>query len=130
MKVFFRSLLLSAIFAAAAPALAQTFPQREIPMTPQEVYVPTNLKTNAEGYLIVSGYYNNSCAHWGHARIENKTPLFHEVTLFAEVSQAMCLMVITPYTRQIELGQLQPGEHVLRLITADGQYYDRTFYVE
>lgn len=130
MKAFFRGLLLSMILAAATPALAQEYPQHEIPITPREVYVPTNLKPNTAAYLIVSGYYSNSCSHWGHARIEDKTPLFHEVTLFAKVSQAMCLMVITPYTRQIELGQLQPGEHVLRLITADGQYYDRTFYVE
>lgn len=130
MKVFLRGLLLSMTIAATLQAMAQEYPQREVPMTPKEVYVPTNLKPDAQGYLIVSGYYNNSCAHWGHAQIENKTPLFHEVTLFQQVSQAMCLMVITPYTRQIELGQLQPGEHVLRLITADGQYYDRTFYVE
>jgi hypothetical protein len=111
-------------FAQAAPAT------KEVTIALSEVYVPGGFSPATDAYVIVSGMFPNSCYRWARAEVNNTGPLTHEVKSIATVSQTMCLMVLVPYTKEVNLGRLQTGDHTLRFVNGDGTYFEKTLKVE
>ena len=111
-------------------ATADQAPKKEVVIGVSEVYVPGGFSTSTDAYVIVSGMFPNSCYKWARAEVATPKAMFHEVQSIATVSQAMCLMVMVPYSKEVNLGRLESGEHTLRFLNGDGTYFEKTLAVE
>lgn len=136
-----KSTILSAAvtFALAVPAFAnQPAPgqnppaqtAKEVSIGVSEVYVPSGFDSQTEAYVIVSGMFNNGCYQWSRADVKHTDDFNHEVTAFAKVTSGMCLMVLVPYQKEVKLGTLKSGKHIVRFVGGDATYLEKTFEVE
>jgi hypothetical protein len=108
----------------AAPA------SKDVVLGLSEVYIPGGFSSQTDAYVVVSGLFPNSCYHWSRADLTNKTPMIHEIKAIASVAQTMCLMVIIPYQKEVNLGKLASGDHTLRFLNGDGTYFEKQLTVE
>jgi hypothetical protein len=129
-----KKLLFSVILTGLASFLPMTQadqpPTKEVNVAISEVYVPGGFSSQTDAYVIVSGMFPNSCYRWGRSEVENSRADLYEIRSFANVTQAMCLMVLVPYSKEVRLGRLPAGEHTLRFVNGDGTYMERTISVE
>ncbi|MGE0171052.1 hypothetical protein [Nocardioides sp.] len=95
-----------------------------------DAYIPGGFGSDSDAYVIVSGMFPNSCYRWNRADVKAVSTTVHEVRSIATVSQTMCLMVLVPYSKEVSLGRLQPGEHTLRFMNGDGTHFEKTLVVE
>lgn len=130
MKTLIQAMMMIAALGMLSMANAAEPKIKEVGVTINEVYVPGGFSSENDAYVIVSGVFPNSCYSWGHSEVTNPGPNFYEVRSFANVTQAMCLMVLVPYSKEVRLGRLPSGEHTLRFINGDGTYMERPIVVE
>ena len=123
---FFMSLLLS--LSASSISFADVI-IKEMPITVNDVLLPSKVDSLTDVKVVVSGLFPNTCYNWSRGEVVNKGALEHQIRAMAFVSQTMCLMVLVPYTREINLGQFQRGEHILRFVNGDETYFEKTVTV-
>ncbi|MBX3019756.1 MAG: hypothetical protein KF767_17855 [Bdellovibrionaceae bacterium] len=132
------STVLLAALALSLPSFAnQTAPgqppaqnTKEVSIGVSEAYVPAGFDSTTEAYVIVSGMFNNGCYQWSRAEVRHVDDFNHEVSTFAKVSPGMCLMVLVPYQKEVKLGTLKSGKHIVRFVGGDATYLEKTFEVE
>lgn len=130
MKSLMSLLVVANFFAPLATANADFSLTKEVIIGINDAYVPGGFSSDTDAFAVVSGTFPNSCYSWVRADVTNKSAMFHEIRSLANVTEAMCLMVIIPFSKEVRLGKLSSGEHTLRFISGDGTYFDRTFAVE
>lgn len=130
MKSLISVLILIASVSTHASAALPRPASKDVVIGISEVYVPENTSSASDAQVVVSGMFPNSCYSWKHATVTNTTPLEHEVKSIAEVAQAMCLMVMVPFQKEVHLGKLISGSHTLRFMNGDGTYFERTMRIE
>lgn len=119
--------VLSTAKSFAIPELPIDEPAKvERVMNITNVFVSSRLDRD-DASVFISGQFPNSCYQWSRATVnefaEDKTgENVHVVRAYANVSQGMCLQVITPYTREVELGALTDGQHTIKVLNGDGTY--------
>jgi hypothetical protein len=74
--------------------------------------------------------FPNSCYSWKPAQVTSPTPFVHEVKAQASVVQQMCLMVMIPFQKDVDLGTLASGTHTLRFVNGDGTYFEKSLTIE
>jgi hypothetical protein len=111
-------------------AQAEAGGAREVFISINDVFVPSEAKSNGDSYVVVNGMYPNSCYRWSRSEVAHPSEFKHSVRLAAMVSEGMCLMVLVPYNKEISLGQLSPGEHTLRFVNGDETYFERTLTIK
>lgn len=104
--------------------------KKEVYISLSEVFVPSDQKSGGEAYVVVSGMFPNSCYQWDRAEINHKSEFTHEVKAVAQVAQTMCLMVLVPFSKEVILGNLTPGEHLLRFVNGDGTFFEKRLTVQ
>lgn len=130
MKKLIASLVTLASIGSTSMAFADQLPTKEVGVTVNEVYVPGGFSSENDAFVVVSGLFPNSCYHWGRTEVSNPNGHLYEIRSFANVTQAMCLMVLVPYSKEVRLGRLPAGESTLRFINGDGTYMDKIVNVE
>ena len=118
--------VLFSVNSVAAPAPAS----KEVTIGLSEVFIPGGFSSTTDAYVIVSGMFPNSCYHWTRAEVMHTSKTQHVVRAIADVAQTMCLMVLVPYQREVNLGRLQSGDHTLRFLNGDGTYFEKTMTIE
>jgi hypothetical protein len=103
---------------------------KEVVIGISDAFVPGGFDSDTDAYVVVSGMFPNSCYRWKKADIAHVDTFEHEITSIAQVSQGMCLMVLVPFTRDIQLGRLDTGKHILRFKGGDGTFLEKTLIVE
>lgn len=118
-------------FLSLAPfhADAKAEDSKEMTIGITDVYMPRT-RARSDAYVVVSGLFQNGCYRWSHAAVTNIDDKLHEVRSYADVQQGMCIMVLIPFTKEVQLGQLNPGTHKLRFMSGDGTYLEREMKVE
>lgn len=130
MKLF-NLLTLSAICSFSLAAFTEIGPQtRDITVAINDVFIPGGFDTRADAYVVVSGLFPNSCYKWKQADIKHITAVEHEITATATVHQGMCLMMLIPFSKDVRLGMLSKGEHLLRFLSGDGTFLERQLVIE
>lgn len=112
-----------------APGKAWTA-EREVQIGISGVYMPTRVDRDDEVEVVVNGVFQNGCYRWKRAEVKHVAMTTHEVRSYATVSQGMCLMVLVPFQKEINIGRLNPGRHLVRFINGDGTYLDRYLTAE
>ena len=130
MKKYFTTLAIVAAAAFTGSLFAEQAPTKDVTLSVSEVYVPGGFSQDADAFVVVSGMFPNSCYKWSKADVSNTSQLVHEVKSIATVAQTMCLMVMIPYQKEVNLGRLSQGEHTLRFMNGDGTYFERTLTIE
>lgn len=103
---------------------------REINIEADEVFITGSFSPNNDPYVIVSGKLPDGCHRWSRSEVLHKSESLHEVVLYGVVSNSKCLMVETPFIKEVRLGPLAPGEHTVRFFNTDGSFFERVLIVE
>lgn len=111
-------------------SVAQADGAREVFVAINDVFVPSEAKSNGDSYVVVNGMYPNSCYRWSRSEVVHASEFKHSVRLAAMVSEGMCLMVLVPYNKEVTLGKLAPGEHTLRFVNGDETYFERSLTIK
>lgn len=104
--------------------------EKEIQVGFSDAYIPSGFDSNSESYVVASGIFPNSCYRWKEADVDHPTQNLHEISATASVSQGMCLMVLVPFTKEIRLGKLPVGIHIIKLLNGDGTYIEKQITIE
>lgn len=123
------TVLLAAQSFISAPASADPV-TKEVRISINDVFVPEKVEHNSDAKVILNGMFPNSCYRWSRSSVYNANPNNYQVQAFATVTQTMCLMVLVPFSKEVNLGKLPVGEHTLRFINGDDTYFERTLTVE
>ncbi|MNL75300.1 hypothetical protein D3C87_2010820 [compost metagenome] len=79
---------------------------------------------------MVNGIFQNGCYKWKRAEVDHMDDFHHTVKSIASVSQGMCIMVLMPFQKEVQLGRFVTGKHTLRFDNGDGTYFEKTMIVE
>jgi hypothetical protein len=134
MKSTFIILILSSILGVRSAQAASTFDEmpteKEVAVNINDAYIPNSFDSNSESYVIVNGLFPNGCYRWRRADVNHRTGNVHEVKSVAAVSQGMCIMVLTPFTKEVRLGKLEAGKHEIRFVNGDGTFLKKELIIE
>lgn len=124
-RIFLGLLILCGSYSLAAPT------QVEVMIGVSDALIPGGFDAQSEVNVIVSGLFPNGCYRWKEARVNHLTAeKVHVISSYASVYQGMCPMVLVPYTKEVNLGQLGAGEHKIRFVNGDGTYMEKTVTLE
>lgn len=84
----------------------------------------------AEPVAVLSGTFPNSCYSWNRADVANVSETLHEIRAIANVRRGMCLMVLVPFSEEVQVGRLSRGTHTLRFMNGDGTYQEQQVIVD
>lgn len=114
--------------SSAASAAAPT--SKQVLVGISDAYIPSGFDSNSDSYVVANGIYPNGCYRWDHAEVQNVSETVHEVKTYANVQQGMCLMVLVPFTHDIQLGKLSRGTHQIRFMGGDGTFLEKQMQIE
>ena len=109
---------------------AEVQPSKDVVIALNDVFIPGGFDSSMESYVVVSGIFPNGCYKWKGAEKKDISAYEHEVTSTATVNQGMCIQVLVPFSKDVRLGRLQTGKHVLRFMSNDGTYLEKTLLIE
>ncbi len=95
-----------------------------------DAYIPSGFDTGSDAFVVISGLFPNGCYRYKEATVTHTSALVHEVKATATVSEGMCLMVLVPFSKEVQIGKLSRGEHSVRFLNGDGTYWEKKLTVE
>lgn len=129
LSILLTALLATLSFSALADGETTT---KDVAIGISDAYVPGGFDSESDVFVIVSGVFPNSCYAWKEANVarDDKSANVLNVQTMASVSQGMCLMVLVPFQKEVQLGVLGAGTHVVRFQSGDGTYLEKTIEIE
>ncbi len=130
MKIFNLALVAFTIVAISPTAYAKNGESREKITPVSDVYVPNGFDSGSDAFVVVNGLFPNSCYSLKAVTVNHVGPTLHEVTTTANVTEGLCLAVIIPFHREVQLGKLAVAKHTLHFLNGDGTYLERQLTIE
>lgn len=130
MKLFTVTLGLIALLLAPNHSHANENQGREVMIGISDAFIPSGFDSDSDSFVVVSGVFQNGCYRWSKADVTSTSPTTHEVKSYATVESGLCIMVLVPFTKEVHLGKLQPGNHNIRFILGEGNYFDKKMTIE
>lgn len=111
--------------------IAEQLPaEKEVQIGISGAFVPGGFDSSSDAYVIVNGVFQNGCYKWKRADVSSTGEFTHEIRSIATVTQGMCIMVLIPFQKDVRLGQLPTGKHILKFLNGDGTYLEKSLVVE
>lgn len=124
---FMKTLLVTMVVALiSAPAFSQTQSnthEQVVPVT--GLMVPTDLEQDSAAFVYASGMFPNGCYHLTGPRVNHLANRVHEIEMVATVNEGFCTMSLIPFMQKVDLGRLERGDHLLRVLNGDGTYFEK-----
>ena len=130
MKTFLMLATAAMISSFSMNAYAKDGDVREKVVGINDVYIPSGFDSGSEAFVVVNGLFPHSCYKLKGVKVDHVGPALHEVTTVADVTEGLCLTVIIPFHREVQLGKLAVGEHQLRFMNGDGTYMEKRLTIE
>ncbi len=131
MKSKIAILLNVALITLALNAEATTAPSsQDVVIGLNDIFVPGGFDSTSDAFVVVNGIFPNGCYKWKGSSRKDLSNFEHEITSMATVSSGMCIQVLIPFTKDIRLGKLDMGTHILRFKSNDGTYIQKNLVVE
>lgn len=124
------SVLAIATFTAPVSQASEYGETREQVITVNDAFIPNGFDSSSDAFLVVSGLFPNTCYRFRDAKVDHIGPALHEVRTYAQVTEGLCLMVLVPFSKEVQLGKLQVGKHSIRFINGDGTYWEKSLTIE
>jgi hypothetical protein len=121
------AVLFATIFIASANLFAEQATQKETQVNVSDVYIQRSRGVVEAQELLLTGLFPNGCYKWVRADVKHETDYIHEVRAIGKVTQGMCIMVMVPFTKEVDLGVLKEGTHTVRVMNADGTSIEKQF---
>ena len=126
------------LFLIAALALTANFNQafakdgdvqdKIIPIS--DVYIPNGFDSGSDAFLVVNGWFPHSCYKLKDVDVKHVGSTLHQVTTVASVTEGLCLTVIVPFHREVQIGKLAVGTHQIQFMNGDGSYMEKQLVIE
>lgn len=129
MKVLVVALLGSFMFTPASFADGKSGTREQV-VSINDAYVPSGFDSSSDAFIVVNGLFPNSCYRYRDSKVEHIGPALHEVRAYAQVTEGLCLMVLVPFSKEVQLGKLGVGEHAIRFINGDGTFWEKRVTIE
>ncbi len=123
-------LFLAFVMMVSIPAFAKDGDPRQQMIGVSDAFIPSGFDSSSEAFLVVSGIFPNGCYQYSNAKVDHVGPALHEVRTYATVTEGMCLMVLVPFQKEVQLGKLAVGSHSLRFVNGDGTYWEKNLTIE
>jgi hypothetical protein len=123
MKTLFLALMAGLMFVNLPIARADGSHDQMISMN--DAYIPNNFDTSSDAFVVVNGMFPNSCYRFKEAKVDHISPTLHEVRAYATVTEGLCLMVLVPFQKEVQLGKLVAGDHAIHFVNGDGTYWEK-----
>lgn len=94
-----------------------------------DAYVPSGFDTGSDAFVVANGWFQNSCYKLKGIEVNHVGPALHEVTTKANVTEGLCLAVIIPWHREVQLGKLASGTHKIHFLNGDGTYMEKQLVI-
>ncbi len=130
MKFFSMTLAMTLALSIATTALAKDGDVHEKVIGVNDVYVPSGFDSRSDAFIVANGWFPHSCYKLKATDVEHVSANLHQVKIVATVTEGLCLTVIIPFHREVQLGKLAVGEHKVRMLNGDGTYMDKTLTIE
>ena len=130
MKTFLMIATAAMISGFSMNAYAKEGDRHEKTVAINDVYIPNGFDSGSDAFIVVNGWFPNSCYKLKTVRVDHIGSALHEVTTVAEVTEGLCLTVIIPFHREVQLGKLAAGDHQLRFMNGDGTYMEKRLTIE
>ena len=123
-NILFATLLIASVTGfAAEPKLVE----KETYVSFSDFYIQKSRGVIEPHELLVSGVFPNGCYQWVKAEVNHPDQYTHEVRGVANVAQSICIMVLVPFTKEVDLGVLKQGTHTVRVMNGDGTVIEKQF---
>ena len=123
--------LIALCLSSAAWSATERPTEKDVLINIHDVILPAGFDAESDVVVIESGVFPNSCYSWKEASVMNdKSAGLVEVRSTARVSQGMCLMVMVPFNKEVNLGRLGQGEHKVRFLNGDGTFIEKLIKIE
>lgn len=130
MNKFMMILAAATAFGFAGQASAKDGDIHEKVVAINDVYIPSGFDSTSETFVVVNGLFPHSCYKLRGAEVNHIGSSLHEVTTLATVTEGLCLTVIIPFHKEVQLGKLAVGEHQIHFMNGDGTYMERRLTIE
>lgn len=130
MKLFTSILALAAIITLPLSAQAKEGDVHEKVIGVNDAFIPSGFDSSSEAFVVVNGWFPHSCYKLKSATVNHVGPTLHEVSVNALVTEGLCLTVIIPFHKEVQLGKLAVGDHQIRFLAGDGTYMERHLVIE
>ncbi|MGZ3741301.1 MAG: hypothetical protein ACXVB9_18115 [Bdellovibrionota bacterium] len=130
MKTFILLALAAIPLQVSSAAFASDGDVHERVVGISDVYSPSGFDSGSDVFVVASGLFPNSCYSLKNVEVKNVGPYLHEVTTKANVTEGLCLMVIIPFHREVQLGKLSAGTHKLHFMNGDDTYMEKQLIIE
>lgn len=127
MKMIFSVMMILAVSPVAFAAEGDVH-EKIVPVS--DVYIPSGFDSASDAFVVVNGLFPNSCYSVKDAKVDHVGPALHEIRTFANVTDGMCLMVLVPFHKEVQIGKLGVGEHKLHFMNGDGTYMEKRLTIE
>ena len=95
-----------------------------------DAYVPSGFDSGSEAFVVENGWFPNSCYKLKSVEVNHVGAALHEVTTKASVTEGLCLAVIIPFHKEVQLGKLALGTHKVHFLNGDGTYFEKQIVIE
>ena len=129
-KTIFSALVVMAMGIQFAQASGDYGDTREQVVAINDAFIPSGFDSSSEAFAVVNGLFPNSCYRFRTAKVEHVGPALHEVRAYATVTEGLCLMVLVPYSKEVQLGKLSVGKHAIRFVSGDGTFWEKSLTIE
>ncbi len=128
-KALLSLLVLAGALATTTVARADT-PSKIVEVRVYDAIIPGGFDSNSDAYVIENGFFPNGCYRWAYADTVNLPGNITEVRSYASVTSGMCPQVIIPFHKEVRLGRLSSGTHLIRFVNSDGTYIEEQMNIE
>jgi hypothetical protein len=95
-----------------------------------DAFIPSGFDSDSDAFVVVNGLFPNGCYRFRDTKVDHVGPALHEVRAYAQVSEGLCLMVLVPFSKEVQLGKLSAGDHAIRFMSSDGTFWEKRMSVE
>lgn len=121
--------IVALMFISASTTATAEPVKKDVVISVHDAFVPEHASPEAEVKIVLSGMFSNSCYAWNYAEVNSSGPDF-TIRAHALLTRSVCLMVLVPFSKEVNLGRLAIGQHTIRFINGDETYFERTVDVQ
>jgi len=118
------------ILGFSSAAMAKDGDVHEAVIGINDVYVPSGFDSSSDAFIVANGLFPHSCYKLKGADVEHVGQALHQVTVKANVTEGLCLTVMIPFHKEVQLGKLAVGDHAIRMMNGDGTYMEKHLTIE
>ena len=128
--MIFSVVALMAVGSLTASAKDDNGGTREQMVAVNDAYIPNGFDSSSDAFVVINGLFPNTCYKIKESKVTHVGAALHEVRTTAMVTEGLCLTVLVPFSKEVQLGKLDAGKPLLRFVNGDGTFWDKSLTIE